>query len=147
MPEVVTEERIAGLVKVMLVTMPEGCGKPWLACPEEQLAPFSKELAIYCNNHDLDPSEYLGDWFPLAIAGMPIAFGMMARHKEHKKGEIKQPFDAGSGVTEPVEPPEEVPEEVPDARPDDAKESMMPSDSELPPRPEDYKHDEYGGIL
>lgn len=129
-PEIVTEERILGLCRLVMTTVPEGFGKPWLTVPDDQMTPFAKELTIYCNNHGIDPSEYIGDWFPLVITGMPIAFGVIHRHKEHKRGEKKQTFDAGSGVQEVVGQPEQDPEKIPEARPAGAQMSMMPSDPE-----------------
>jgi len=99
-PEVVTEERVMGLCRLALETIPEGFGKPWLATPEEHLKPFAKELTIYCNRHDLDPSEWIGDWFPLVITGMPIGFGIIHRHKEHKKDHTTAERQRKSGTRE-----------------------------------------------
>lgn len=108
-PEVVTEERVMGLCRLALETIPEGFGKPWLATPEEQLKPFATELTIYCNNHDIDPSEYFGDWMPLVVTAMPIGFGIVHRHKEHKKEHTTAEKEIRSGTRE-VEAPKE-PEE------------------------------------
>jgi len=115
-PEVVTEERVMGLCRLALATIPEGFGKPWLATPDDQLMPFAKELTIYCNAHNIDPSEWIGDWFPLVITGLPIGFGIIHRHKEHKKEyttaakqiksgtrEIEEPEEAEKSETEEVE--------------------------------------------
>lgn len=99
-PEVVTEERVMGLCRLALETIPEGFGKPWLATPEDQLKPFVKELTIYCNAHDIDPSEWIGDWFPLVITGMPIGFGIIHRHKEHKKEYTTAAKEIRSGTRE-----------------------------------------------
>ena len=98
--EVVTEERVMGLCRLALETIPEGFGKPWLATPEDQLKPFVKELTIYCNAHDIDPSEWVGDWFPLVITGMPIGFGIIHRHKEHKKEYTTAAKEIRSGTRE-----------------------------------------------
>jgi hypothetical protein len=116
-PEVVTEERVMGLCRLALETIPEGFGKPWLATPEEQLKPFAKELTIYCNKHDIDPSEYFGDWMPLVITSMPIGFGIIHRHKEHKKEHTTAERERQSGTrevekTEETEPKETEKEEV-----------------------------------
>ena len=105
-PEVVTEERVMGLCRLALETIPEGFGKPWLATPDNQLMPFAKELTIYCNNHGIDPSEWIGDWFPLVITGMPIGFGIIHRHKEHKKDHTTAAKEIKSGTRE-VDKPEE----------------------------------------
>ena len=105
-PEVVTEERVMGLCRLALETIPEGFGKPWLATPDNQLMPFAKELTIYCNNHGIDPSEWIGDWFPLVITGMPIGFGIIHRHKEHKKEHTTAAKAIKSGTRE-VDKPEE----------------------------------------
>lgn len=104
-PEVVTEERVLGLCRLALETIPEGFGKPWLATSEDQLKPFVKELTIYCNAHDIDPSEWIGDWFPLVITGMPIGFGIIHRHKEHKKEHTTAAKEIRSG-TRVVEAPD-----------------------------------------
>ena len=111
-PEVVTEERVMGLCRLALETIPEGFGKPWLATPEEQLKPFAKELTIYCNKHDIDPSEWIGDWFPLVITGMPIGFGIIHRHKEHKKDHTTAERQRKSGTREVDVPKEPEPEET-----------------------------------
>ncbi len=113
--EVVTEERVMGLCRLALETIPEGFGKPWLATPEEQLKPFATELTIYCNNHGIDPSEYIGDWLPLVVTGMPIGFGIIHRHKEHKKEHTTPEKQRRSGTlpAEKLEEPEEtITEEV-----------------------------------
>lgn len=99
-PEVVTEERVMGLCRLALETIPEGFGKPWLATPDDQLKPFAKELTIYCNNHGIDPSEYFGDWMPLVITAMPIGFGIVHRHKEHKKDHTTAAKEIKSGTRE-----------------------------------------------
>ena len=99
-PEVVTEERVMGLCRLALGTIPEGFGKPWLATPDDQLKPFAKELTIYCNNHGIDPSEYFGDWMPLVITAMPIGFGIVHRHKEHKKDHTTAAKEIKSGTRE-----------------------------------------------
>lgn len=103
-PEVVTEERVMGLCRLALATVPEGFGKPWLATPDDQLMPFAKELTIYCNAHDIDPSEWIGDWFPLVITGLPIGFGIVHRHKEHKKDHTTAARGTKSGTREAEKP-------------------------------------------
>jgi hypothetical protein len=110
-PEVVTEERVMGLCRLALETIPEGFGKPWLATPEEQLKPFVKELTIYFNAHDIDPSEWIGDWFPLVITGLPIGFGIVHRYKEHKKENTTAEKEIRSGTREVEAPKEPEPEE------------------------------------
>lgn len=82
---ILTEERMAGLLKLCLTTTPTIFKKPWLATDEEDLQPLTHELTIYCRNHDLDPSEYFGDYFPVVICALPIAAGIVTRHQEHKK--------------------------------------------------------------
>jgi len=109
--EVVTEERVMGLCRLALETIPEGFGKPWLATPDDQLKPFAKELTIYCNNHGIDPSEYFGDWMPLLITSMPIGFGIIQRHKEHKKEHTTAAKEIRSGTREVGKPEETEPEE------------------------------------
>ena len=111
-PEVVTEERVMGLCRLALETIPEGFGKPWLATPDNQLMPFAKELTIYCNNHGIDPSEWIGDWFPLVITGMPIGFGIIHRHKEHKKKHTTTEKQLKSGTREAEIPEETETEEI-----------------------------------
>jgi hypothetical protein len=110
-PEVVTEERVMGLCRLALETIPEGFGKPWLATPEEALKPFAKELTIYFNAHGIDPSEWIGDWFPLVITGLPIGFGIIHRHKEHKSEHTTAAKEIKSGTREVEAPKEPEPEE------------------------------------
>ena len=109
--EEITEERMGSLVRVVLVTTPAIIRKPWLAAPEEELTPFIHELTIYCRNHDIDPSEYVGDWLPLAVTGAGVGAGILARNRAHKKGggedEIKKKgFDSTTGFSEPYTPVE-----------------------------------------
>jgi hypothetical protein len=103
-PEVVTEERVMGLCRLALATIPKGFGKPWLATPDAQLMPFAEELTIYCNTHNIDPSELIGDWFPLVITGLPIGFGIIHRHKEHKKEHTTTAKEIKSGTREADKP-------------------------------------------
>ena len=99
-----------GLCRLALITVPEGFSKSWLATPEAQLKPFAVELTIYCNRHGIDPSEYIGDFFPLVITGLPIAFGILHRHKEHKKEHSTIEKQLRSGTRKPEEPEEKEPE-------------------------------------
>lgn len=93
-----TEERMMSIVKLFLTTTPSIFKKPWLATPEEDLQPFVHELTIYCRNHDIDPSEYFGDWFPVAMCALPVGAGILERHREHKKEAITE--DKHKNITE-----------------------------------------------
>ena len=106
--EPLTEERMLGIVKTFLVTTPNVFKKPWLAVPDEELLPFVHELTLYCNAHDIDPAEYIGDWFPLAMAGVAVGAGALQRHRAHKKegkdtdhGQPKKNQNSSSGITNP----------------------------------------------
>ena len=107
--ELITEERMLGIVRTFLVTTPTMFKRPWLAAPDDELLPFVHELTLYCNNHDIDVSEYIGDWFPLAITGVAVGAGVLERHRTHKKEhteEKKKDFDSSTIVQEDHTPVE-----------------------------------------
>ena len=128
--EPLTEERMLGIVKTFLVTTPNVFKKPWLAVPDEELLPFVHELTIYCRNNDIDPAEYIGDWFPLAMAGVAVGAGTLQRHRAHKKegkdtdhGQPKKNQNSSSGITNPrlseEEKQTELTEDKEDGQPDE----------------------------
>jgi len=113
--EEITEERMAALVRVAFITLPNVARRPWLATPEDDLQPFIHELTIYCQRHEIDPSEYVGDWLPLAITAVPLAAGIIERDRAHKRAvrrglEISstrsRDFDSSTGYSEPYTPVE-----------------------------------------
>ena len=99
-----------GIVKTFLVTTPNIFKKPWLACPDDELLPFVHELTVYCRNNDIDPSDYIGDWFPLAITGVAVGAGVLSRHRAHKKegnhieSKATKDFDSKAGFAEEYDP-------------------------------------------
>lgn len=135
--ELITEERMLGIVRTFLVTTPNLFKRPWLAAPDDELLPFVHELTLYCNAHDISPEDYLGDWFPLAITGVAVGAGVLERHRTHKKetgavGKKDKNFDSSTGYSEDHTPVEKKGTEY-----DSASGTNLPE--------EEYKEDDKNG--